>query len=82
MYGCEAILPLEIQIPSLRTTLVMTMMTDSIHQHRLEELEELDEKKLQAQKSNKLYQARISKAFNGKVKHKVFHQGNLVLTVG
>ena len=47
----------------------------------LQELEVLDEKRLQAQQCNELYQARISKTFNKKVKERVFQKGDLVLTV-
>jgi len=50
-----------------------TKMTDGDNDRlRLQELEMLDEKRLQAQQRIKLYQARISKAFNQKVKEKVF----------
>ena len=48
---------------------------------RLQELEALDEKRLQAQQHIELYQARISKAFNKKVKQMVFQKGDLVLAV-
>ena len=48
---------------------------------RLQELEALDEKRLQAQQCIELYQARISKAFNKKVKQRVFQKGGLVLAV-
>ena len=47
----------------------------------LQELEALDEKRLQAQQRIELYQARISRAFNKKVKQRVFHKGDLVLAV-
>ena len=60
----------------------MTRMTkednDQLH---LQELEALDEKRLEAQQHIELYQARISKAFNKKVKQRVFQKGDLVLTV-
>ena len=49
VYGCEAVLPLEIQIPSLRIALTTEMTTEEQHQKRLEELERLDEKRLEAQ---------------------------------
>ena len=39
---------------------------------RLQELEALGEKWLQAQQHIELYQARISKAFNKKVKQRIF----------
>ena len=47
----------------------------------LQELEALDEKRLQAQQRIELYQARISRAFNKKVKQRVFQKGDLVLAV-
>jgi len=67
VYGCEAILPLEIQISSLRVALT-TRMTDDKHRLRLQEFEALDNKCLQAQQQIELYQARISRAFNKKVR--------------
>jgi len=60
----------------------MTRMTiednDRLH---LQELEALDEKRLQAQKHIESYQARNSKAFNKKVKQRIFQKGDLVLAV-
>ena len=44
----------------------------------LQELEALDEKRLQAQQHIELYQAQISKAFNKKVKQRVFQKEDLV----
>ena len=44
-------------------------------------LEALDEKQPQAQQHIELYQTRISKAFNKKVKEMVFQKGDLVLAV-
>ena len=81
VYGCEAVIPLEIQISSLRVALATQMSDEDNHQLRLQELEALDEKRLQAQQRIKLYQARISKAFNKKVKERIFQKGDLVLTV-
>ena len=81
VYGCEAVLPLEIQISSLRISLA-TKITDAENDWlHLQELEVLDEKRLQAQQRIKLYQARISRAFNKKVKQQVFHTGDLVLAI-
>jgi len=68
VYGCEAVIPLEIQMPSLRVTLMTKMTIEDNDRLRLQELEALDEKGLQAQQHIELYQARISKAFNKKVK--------------
>ena len=51
------------------------------HQLRLQELEALDDKCLQAQQQIELYQARITRAFNKKVKERTFKKGDLVLAV-
>ena len=67
VYGCEAVIPLEIQMPSLRVALMTKITLEDNDRLRLQELEALDEKRLQAQQHIKLYQARISKAFNKKV---------------
>ena len=80
VYGCEVILPLEIQIPSLRVALT-TEMTNKKHRLRLQELEGLDDKRLQAQQQIELYQARIIRTFNKKVKERTFKKGDLVLAV-
>ena len=74
-------LPLEIQIPSLRVALATEMTDEEQHVLHLQELEALDDKRLQAQQQIELYQARISKAFNKKVRERIFKQGDLVLTV-
>ena len=68
-------------MPSLRVALMTKITTEDNDRLRLQELEALDEKRLQAQQCIKLYQARISKAFNKKVKQRVFQKGDLVLAV-
>ena len=68
-------------MPSLRVALATKMTEGDNDQLRLQELEALDEKLLQAQQHIKLYQARISKAFNKKVKEWVFQKEDLVLAV-
>ena len=81
VYRCEAVIPLEIQIPSLRVALATEMIGEANHRLRLQELEVLDEKRLQAQQHIKFYQARITKAFNKNVKERIFQKGDLVLAV-
>ena len=44
---------------------------------RLQELEAMDDKRLQAQQQIELYQARITRAFNKKVKEWTFKKGDL-----
>ena len=48
---------------------------------RLQELEALDDKRLQAQQQIEFYQARITRAFNKKVKERTFKKGDLVLAI-
>ena len=77
----EAVLPLEIQIPSLCVALTTEMTNEEKHQLRLQELEVLDDKRLQAQQQIELYQARITRAFNKKIKEQTFKKGDLVLAI-
>src|SRR5438270_14003260 len=48
VYGCKAVLPLEIQIPSLRIAITSSMTEEEKHKQRLAQLEELDDKRLKA----------------------------------
>ena len=57
------------------------MTNEEKHQLRLQELEALNDKRLQAQQQIELYQARITRAFNKKVKERTFKKGDLVLAV-
>jgi len=81
VYGCEAVIHLEIHMSSLCVALATKMTKEGNDQLRLQELEALDERRLQAQQRIELYQARISKAFNKKVKERVFQKGDLVLAI-
>ncbi|CAM8890588.1 unnamed protein product [Rhodiola kirilowii] len=81
VYGVEAVLPLELQIPSMRIAIQEGLNSDENDKLRLAELEALDEKRLQAQQSLQCYQARLSRAFNKKVRPRSFQKGDLVLAV-
>ncbi|XP_019166707.1 PREDICTED: uncharacterized protein LOC109162459 [Ipomoea nil] len=81
VYGVEAVLPLERQIPSLRLAIQEGLTDEDNVKLRLAELEALDEKKLQAQQSLECYQARISRAFNKRVRIRSFQVGDKVLAV-
>ena len=80
VYGLEAVLPLEVQLPSLR---VATQLTepDENAKIRLAKLEALDEKRLFVQQKLELYQAQMAGAFNKRVKFRSFSVGDLVLTI-
>ncbi|KAL0439242.1 UNVERIFIED_CONTAM: hypothetical protein Slati_2407200 [Sesamum latifolium] len=81
VYGVEAVLPLEQQIPSLRIAIQEGLTEEENARLRLEELEALEKKRLEAQQRLECYQARLSKAFNKKVHPRSFQVGDLVLAV-
>ena len=81
VYGCVTVLLLKIQIPSLRVALTAEMTNEEKHRLRLQELKALDDKCLQAQQQIELYQARIIRALNKKVKEQTFKKDDLVLAV-
>ncbi|XP_070056844.1 uncharacterized protein [Nicotiana tomentosiformis] len=66
IYGVEAVLPLERQIPSLRLAIQEEITNEENARLCLEELETLDEKRLESQQSLECYQARLSRCFNKK----------------
>ncbi|XP_049414734.1 uncharacterized protein LOC125877498 [Solanum stenotomum] len=81
VFGTEAVLPLERQIPSLRLAIQEGLTEQENACLRLEELDSLDEKRLEAQQSLECYQARLSRAFNKKVCLRSFQVGDQVLAV-
>ncbi|XP_073061914.1 uncharacterized protein [Primulina eburnea] len=81
VYGVEAIVPLEQQIPSLRMAVQEGLTEEENARLRLEELEALDEKRLEAQQRFECYKACLSRAFNKKVRSRSFQVCYLVLAV-
>ena len=79
--GGEAVLPLEIQITSLRVAVQEKLSEEEAIKLRLGKLEMLEGKRLQALQNLEAYQARISRAFDKRVKRRSFKQGDLVLAV-
>ncbi|KAA0039305.1 uncharacterized protein E6C27_scaffold64G001000 [Cucumis melo var. makuwa] len=79
VYGVEVVLPLEREIPSLRMAVQEGLTTEDNVKLRLQELEALDEKRLEAQQALECYQTRMSKAFDKHVKPRSFQVGDLVL---
>ncbi|XP_015078307.1 uncharacterized protein LOC107022114 [Solanum pennellii] len=81
MQPSQEILPLERQIPSLRLAIQEGLTEEENARLRLAELEALDEKRLEAQQNLECYQARLSRAFNKKVRLRCFQVGDQVLPV-
>ncbi|TYK16512.1 uncharacterized protein E5676_scaffold21G003210 [Cucumis melo var. makuwa] len=81
VYGVEAVLLLEREIPSLRMAIQEGLTIEDNAKLRLQELEALDEKRLEAQQALECCQARMSKAFDKHVRPRSFQVGDLVLAV-
>ncbi|KAI4311194.1 hypothetical protein MLD38_036107 [Melastoma candidum] len=79
VYGAQAVLPIEVQIPSLRVFQEANMTEDDYVQHRLAHLDLLDKKRLAAAHHMQCYQERVSRAFNKKVRQVTYKPGDLVL---
>ena len=78
VYGMEVILPVKVQIPSLRIMKDTDLEEDEWIQTRLDQINMIDEKRLAAVCHGQMYQKRMIKAFNKKVNHRVCH-GDLVI---
>ncbi|KAG9442522.1 hypothetical protein H6P81_018376 [Aristolochia fimbriata] len=81
VYGTEAVLPLEVQLPSLRIAIREGLTTEECAQQQLAELESPDEQRLEAQQRLECYQSRMTQAFNKKVRLRSFQKGDLVHAV-
>ena len=80
-YGMEAVLPAELEVPSLRV-----MLENHVHeiewlQRRHDELALLDERRLKAIEHTRAYQNRMARSFNKKVKPRGIREGDLVVKV-
>ena len=81
VYCVEVVLPVDLQIPSLRIAIHEGLTDEDNTKLCLQELEALDEKQLEAQQRLKCYQTHLSRAFNKKVRLRSFQIGNLVLAI-
>ncbi|KAI5396086.1 hypothetical protein KIW84_062327 [Lathyrus oleraceus] len=79
VYGMEAVLPVEVQIPSLRVLMDVKLQEAKWVRTRYEESNLIEEKRLAAICHGQLYQQRMKRAFDGKVRPRVYHVGDMVL---
>ena len=75
----EAVLPVEVEIPSSRVLMEAKLTEVEWCQTRFDQLNLIEEKRLTAMCHGQLYQQRNKKAFDKKVKPRVFREGDLVL---
>ncbi|XP_015072426.1 uncharacterized protein LOC107016482 [Solanum pennellii] len=79
VYGTEAVIPAEVEIPSLRIIQEAGLSDVEWVRDRYEQLTLIDEKKMSVVCHGQLYQQRMIRAFNKKVKVRTFEVGQLVL---
>eukprot|EP01018_Ginkgo_biloba_P024885 Gb_21257 [translate_table: standard] len=79
VFGTEAILPVEIELPSLRISLRDLIDDEAYRVARLQELELLDERRLNALNHLKAYQNRLCRRYNQNIKAREFEVGDLIL---
>ena len=75
----EVVLPIEVQIPSLRIIKEADLGEDEWIQTRLDQLNLIDEKRLTAVCHGQVYQKQMIKTFNKKVIRQVYQVGDLVI---
>ncbi|XP_070005105.1 uncharacterized protein [Nicotiana sylvestris] len=79
VYGTEAVIPAEVEIPSLRIIQEAELNDAEWVKSRYEQLALIDGKRMNVVSHGKLYQNRMSRAFNKRVKPRQFTLGQLVL---
>ena len=81
VYGMEAVLPVEIEIGSLRVALEHQISENEWVQSRYDQLNLLDERRLRAADHVQAYQRKMTRAFRKRVRPRKFQKGDLVLKV-
>ncbi|XP_059294528.1 uncharacterized protein LOC132047509 [Lycium ferocissimum] len=79
VYGTEAVIPAEVEIPSLRIIQEAELDDAEWIRKRYEQLALIDEKRMIAIFHAQLYQQRMARAFNKRLRTRVFQIGQLVL---
>ncbi|KAL4363426.1 hypothetical protein GQ457_04G018740 [Hibiscus cannabinus] len=79
VYGTEAVLPVEVEIPSLRILNETKLVDAEWMQARFDKLNLIEEKRLRAICHGQMYQKRMIRAYNKKVRPREFREGDLVL---
>ncbi|KAK5836098.1 hypothetical protein PVK06_011847 [Gossypium arboreum] len=79
VYGMEAVLPIEVEIPSLQVLSELKLDEAEWIQSRYDQLNLIEEKRLRVICYGKMYKKRMMRAYNKKVRPRVFYEGDLVL---
>ena len=81
VYGMEAVLPIEIEMRSLRVTLEQQISETEWAQSPFDQLSLLDERRLRAADHVQAYQRKMARAFKKRVKPRPLQRGDLVLRI-
>lgn len=81
VFGTEAVLPLEIELPALRVAVHDELTQDEQVHLRFQELDALEEERLGALQSLQYYRRNMTRAYDKLVKPRVFKIGELVLVL-
>ncbi|XP_057459267.1 uncharacterized protein LOC130749928 [Actinidia eriantha] len=76
VFGTESVIPVEIRMPSFRTS---TFSKENIETELRLNLDLLDEKREKAKLHQATYKCRVAKYYNQRAKHRSFLSGDLVL---
>ena len=79
VYGMEAVLPFEVEVPSQRIISESGLEESKWAQARYEQLNLIEGKRLTAMRHGRVYQRRVKNAFDKKVRPRKFNEGDLVL---
>ena len=75
----EAVLPIKVEIPSLRVLKEVELEEAKWVQARYEQLNLIEERRMKAICHDQLYQRRMMRAHNKKIRPRQFQEGELVL---
>ncbi|PKI36104.1 hypothetical protein CRG98_043506 [Punica granatum] len=76
VYGMEAVLPIDVEIPSMRILAEAELEEAEWARQRYDQLNLIDEKRLKALCHGQCYQQRMARAFNAKT----FSEGAIILS--
>jgi len=79
VYGMEAVMPLKVEIPLLRVLMDSELEEAEWAKVRYEQLNLISEKRIAAICHHQLYLKRMAKAYDKKVRPRMFQEGDLVL---
>ncbi|XP_070023113.1 uncharacterized protein [Nicotiana sylvestris] len=79
VYGTKAVIPTEVEIPSLRIIVEVEIEDSEWVKPHLEQLTLINEKRMAAVCHEQLYQERMARAYNKKLRTRNFEVGQLVL---